>query len=194
MNQYYQLTTLTPNEVLLLDNDYYSKESKGVDKSLVINDAKIETVFSVGDACVTLQNEEKNIPSLQVATETVANNFKRLAKDPYAKLEKMPLVPCRVGGVPFNSEGGVFVMNDMAMAKPNMDEEKEGYRSGLANYLEGKEGGADGYTAALAGNRGFFKSLIFTKGRCGRTKLVESSISESSREAFKNFVQNRFFK
>jgi len=63
VNQYYQLTTKSPMEVILTDSEYYNKESKGV-KSSVKNDTTIESIFSLGDACISLQGEEKNIPSL----------------------------------------------------------------------------------------------------------------------------------
>ena len=68
VNSHYQVTSQSPSETLLFDNSYYNKESRLVPADKVQSGVTIESIFSMGDACITIQDEEKNIPSISGAS------------------------------------------------------------------------------------------------------------------------------
>ena len=84
VNQYFQLTTQEPDEILLDDDDYFGTDKRSfqndlVDKLINTRDSQFSksypNIFAFGDACRTLMKEEKSIPAIAFTADIICNNI-----------------------------------------------------------------------------------------------------------------------
>ena len=115
VNEFFQITENDPIDYLIHNPAYQTQEKKDIKIKIPLDGKTHAHIFCFGDACSTLMQEEKSIPSISATVDIVAHNLCQIAYEKYPQLIQMPEALDKVNVIPYNSQNGPMIVNGFSI-------------------------------------------------------------------------------